>query len=1506
MKRLLTTLGLLSTLVIPALATAQPDLTVSNITSDPMIFSGRDTTVTFTITNLGTAVNPSTFEFRVYLSDNRVITLNDLQLYAGSLPSAANVPGTPTTLTVSIPSGINEGGYYLGVIVDAGSVIDEPNEVNNARRGELIQVRTPAPDLTAAEVRIPPLGAAGEAIAVTFTMENRGNEPATFEYGVYLSHNSTISPEDLLLFRGQRNLTAGTFQTRSDYVHLSPTLPEGEYYLGLVLDPDGLVHELDETNNAQASPLPLQVLRPELAVITTFVPEAVVSVPFDWRFAAIGGTGNYSFALTSGSLPPGLALDGATGDVTGTPTAAGEYRFVLEVTSGAQSAATGYTILVSEPTVSLSVLTGALPPGVLQQAYSTRLAAVGGAPPYSWTELSGRLPGGLILSQDGVLSGAPTLVGSFSLEIEVSDARGEIARVLLPLKIVDQGILTITTGFLPVGQVEQAYIAGFEVVGGEPPMTWSLVGGELPPGIALEPNVGILSGAPLGAGRYRFQVQVTDSGGLFDTNNYVIESLAQPLAIVTAELDPAQVGEEYAQNLNVLPSSGEGPFTWRIRSGEVPEGLDFDGSAGTITGTPAAGSAGTYNLLLEATDVRGAFGRRAFVLEVRDPALQQRLAMQPEDKGCSSASGEGLLALVGILALGLLRRRRRAGGLLLLAAALALPGVSRAQGNYSVSIVPETYVAVSGGTPVSFSSSDEATTTVDLPFVFSFWGVNYTQVTISTNGFVAFGGSTGSNYSNDPIPDASTPNGFVALFWDDLAAGSGQVVTAVQGSAPNRAFVIEYANWSRYGGGNTFSMKLRLYETTNVIRVSYGGMSGTSSMSASAGIENQAGTAGLEGLMCTPACTASAWPTNMSIIYSRDPDIATLSATAPTTVFGSVPAQIDAEIANLGGKAAGPFVVGALLSNDTTLDAADRILSGQADVNGLATGEVRHISFLAQLPADLQPNVTYYLFVVANLTSTVQEGGLTNNTYGPLEIRSGPPTANLRVSPPTASQGTAAPGTALQVTLRIENTGNLDAASDFAVVLSGNSVISTEDLALASGTLSLAPQEVDQRTISVTLPSTLAQGVYYLGLIADTQNTLDEPDEADNAAASLATLGVVSNSMIVLTQTLPEGRVGRAYEVWLEAAGGNGTITWSLAGGSLPPGIALTGAGRLTGTPTTAGDYEIRFLAKSGAQAALVTLHLMVQEQSLPLTVVTQALPDGIFGSEYSVRLTAVGGTPPLTWALSSGTLPPGMAVLPDGILGGLSGSEGDFSFGVAVTDGDGASASRDLDLHVAQPGNLVVVTAELPRARLAEAYEASLLAAGGTPPYKWALDGPGRLPEGLTLDTDGRLWGTPTEVGVFDITVQVRDDRARFDTNTLSLTVGADQGITILTGLLPSATYEIEYQAHLTATGGQTPYTWSITGGELPAGLDLEEDGRIVGTPIGDGQETLSAFIVEAVDAAGRRDLAGLSIRVANGPVVQPRGGCDSGRGGSSSAPFLAFLLVGVAALFGRGRFGR
>jgi plastocyanin len=144
--------------------------------------------------------------------------------------------------------------------------------------------------------------------------------------------------------------------------------------------------------------------------------------------------------------------------------------------------------------------------------------------------------------------------------------------------------------------------------------------------------------------------------------------------------------------------------------------------------------------------------------------------------------------------------------------------------------------------------------------------------------------------------------------------------------------------------------------------------------------------------------------------------------------------------------------------------------------------------------------------------------------------------------------------------------------------------------------------------------------------------------------------------------------------------------------------------------------------------------------------------------------------------------------------------------------------------------------------------YSQTVTAIGGTAPYSYALTS-GALPTGLSLDSNGLVSGTVTEVGSFNITITATDSSTGNGPFTGSKSYILATNLVFTPATLPNAQVGTPYSQTITASGGGATFSYALTSGAFPAGLSLGSDGLISGTPTAGG-----TFIIEitATDTAG------------------------------------------------------
>ena len=181
-------------------------------------------------------------------------------------------------------------------------------------------------------------------------------------------------------------------------------------------------------------------------------------------------------------------------------------------------------------------------------------------------------------------------------------------------------------------------------------------------------------------------------------------------------------------------------------------------------------------------------------------------------------------------------------------------------------------------------------------------------------------------------------------------------------------------------------------------------------------------------------------------------------------------------------------------------------------------------------------------------------------------------------------------------------------------------------------------------------------------------------------------------------------------------------------------------------------------------------------------------------------------------------------------------------------------------------PTPLVISTSSLPSGQVGVAYSATLVATGGTPTLNWTTTS-GALPAGLKLDAaTGAITGTPTATANnLALTFQVQDSGSPVQTKSVNLTLTiAAPTLAISTNSLPGGQVGVAYSQTLVATGGTTPYTWSLTSGALPANLQLNAaTGAITGTPTVSVTSTPLTFQVKDAGSPQQSKTVSLTLTI-------------------------------------------
>lgn len=333
------------------------------------------------------------------------------------------------------------------------------------------------------------------------------------------------------------------------------------------------------------------------------LPEAPVGHHYQHTVEVTGGKPPITLSQ-SGALPSGLSWSGAA--LTGTPTETGEFPLTFSATDANGRSATLPLTLVVREALLLQAVSSA--EGYVGEAYEFSFVTSGGQAPYTYAVASGVLPGGLTLGAAGQLAGTPTVAGSFTFEVRVTDTTGLAASVAVDFTVYAP--LQILSGAPADGYLGIAYEAQLAAAGGKAPLTWAPLGGSFPTGMTFSSD-GAITGTPTSPGSSSLLLQVQDANGRAASQTVPFHVYAPP-QLTTASLADGTLGQPYLQQLSSV--GGKGERRYQHTQGTLPPGLTLNGATGALSGTPT--TAGPFTFTLTVFDENDQPGPRSYTVTI--------------------------------------------------------------------------------------------------------------------------------------------------------------------------------------------------------------------------------------------------------------------------------------------------------------------------------------------------------------------------------------------------------------------------------------------------------------------------------------------------------------------------------------------------------------------------------------------------------------------------------------------------------------------------------------------------------------------------------------------------------------------------------------------------------------------------------------------------------------------------------------------------------------------------
>ena len=1092
----------------------------------------------------------------------------------------------------------------------------------------------------------------------------------------------------------------------------------------------------------------------------------------------------FSSAVTWGVKSPGNSGIAKYGYIT----TSGLYTAPTTVPAGALNPIPIYVVSQEDPAkfaisyvtvttapVLLTISTTTLANGVANTPYSTTISAFGGAQPYAWSVPANTLPPGLTLnSSTGVVSGTPTAAGTFPFTVTATDQTSpthEMATANLSITIIPQ--LTIATATLPSGSAGANYSASLNATGGVGPYTWTITSGTLPSGLSLTGST--IAGTPAtGTGsttgtQYPLTLKVTDSGTPQQTQTFspILIVYLGPVITTTSPINTAFVGQPYTFTVQTV--GGAAPYTWTYAN--LPSWLSVTPSTGltsTIGGNPAT-VAPAAAFTVKVTDSNGVSNSVNLIITVSNVFAFPTVTMP---NGVINNLYSQVLTASG----GTAPYTWKYTGLPAWLSAAPSTGLTS-----TISGTPTTAGPYSFSVSVTDSSTPAQVHSQNLSFTI------YAGLTITTTSLP--NGIVGRPYSQ-PVTVAGGVEPYtwsisagalptcLSLASATTSTGSNTLAgTPAAGCAGASNFTVKVVDSSSPPQTKTQPFSVTIYTALNFPAVTLpGGAVGTAysgSLTVSGGTEpytwsisagtlpaclsiaSPSTTTGSNSITGTPVTScAGNFSFTVKVTDSSSPaqvatqsmSVTILGITTTSLPAASLGVAYNQTLSAVGGSgsytwsiSAGTFPASTCLALTTSTGAITGTpVSGCSNTYNF-TVQVKDTSTPALITTQALSitinTVGVSITSPANLTQIV-------GTDGTLVI-----TASVTGTTDTAVTWTVNGVTNGNTTYgTITGTGlsvmyNAPAAVPSPATFNVTVTSAADNTKSASVSVTITPVVV---TVTITSPTNLTQNVTVNGTLAITASVTN----TSNTAVTWTVNGVT-----------------------------NGNSTYGTIVGS---GLSVTyDAPAAVPSPATFNVTATSQADPSKSAAVNVTITGV-------LAIVTTTLPGAWENVAYDQLIqTNNGGKPPITWSISTGTLPPGYTLQSTSSGSGLitgtyttAPPSSEYVFTVKATDSSSPAETATQQLMIGAQGapeTLYIITATLPNGTVNTAYNAPLVAAGGKPPYIWTVASGSTMPTWVNLSGSGTSWtlsGTPTAAATSSFTLQVADSSSPPETDTVALSL--------------------------------------------------------------------------------------------------------------------------------------
>jgi hypothetical protein len=345
-------------------------------------------------------------------------------------------------------------------------------------------------------------------------------------------------------------------------------------------------------------------------------------------FIAASGNPSPTYSVT-GTLPPGLTLNGETGSLSGSCTTGGIYQVTFKA-SNTIGVATTRQVTFTAVQAPTRITTAPSASATVGKRYASGIVTTAYPAP-TFTLNRGALPPGLVLNRTtGEITGTPTSAGTYSFAVNITS--DYYSQVTSQYAIAVDSVPVVVDNFLGGGRVGDKYTDGV-TANGTPSPTYSVTKGTLPDGLVLNAATGAITGTPTSSGDSSFTISAANSAGSV-TIPLTMSIAAAPIVAPPAPkigLD-AGVGQPIAGSTVTVATSGllpSSPFSVVLRS--TPQVIaggtaDSSGSMSSDATIPGGLEPGWHSITLQATAADGSTIAQASWFQVTASGLLESTA----------------------------------------------------------------------------------------------------------------------------------------------------------------------------------------------------------------------------------------------------------------------------------------------------------------------------------------------------------------------------------------------------------------------------------------------------------------------------------------------------------------------------------------------------------------------------------------------------------------------------------------------------------------------------------------------------------------------------------------------------------------------------------------------------------------------------------------------------------------------------------------------------------------